>query len=338
MPTVTQNSPRFEKVFIQQQTALRTAADGTSAQLLRAVGRTKLTGGRDIVAVPWKTGTRSTQPGILGRWRGAFELRDFPLIPSGTAGGQPDAWALIEGITGLAGSSGTYNFSDTGFKPFTLFDYQHGLSGGTQQMVYGCIPADVTFNFNTDIFNLTCTGLGVYKLDSDYFASEAAAAKGGLSAYPAEPSTTTTTGAVIPGFFGAVTMDSHAFDHTTAVLKNFTVRVVTGSRPLNDTYDDGLPSFAVGGERKVSITLGVVDNDSAELIDIKQKTKAGTPFNISIDCGNLAGYIVRFVMKDFQFAQPEYADETDHVMCNFGESFAHASAVGNIDDLSLVFA
>lgn len=338
MPTVTQNSPRFEKVYIQQQTSLRAAADGSSAQLLRAVGRTKLTGGRDIIPVPWKTGTREAQPGILGRWKGNFELRDFPLIPSGTPGGQPDAWALIEGITGLAGAAGTYNFSDTGFKPFTLFDYQHGLGGMTQQLVYGCIPADVSFNFNKDIFDLSCTGLGVYKLDSDYFASEVTAAKGGLVAYPAEPSTTTTTGAVIPGFFGSVTMDGDSFDHTTAVLKNFTVRVVTGSRPLNDTFDDGLPSFPVGGERKVSITLGVVDNDSAELVNIKQKTKAGTPFDIVVQCGNVAGYIVRFTMKSFQFAQPEYADESDHVMVNFPESFGHASAVGNIDSLSISFA
>lgn len=337
MPVI-QNSPRFEKVFVQQQTDLRTAVDGSGAQLLRYVGRLKLTGGRDIIAVPWKTGTRSTQPGILGRWRGAFEMRDFPIMPTGTPGGQPDCWALIEGITGLAGSSGTYNFSDTTFKPFTLFDYNPGSSDMTNQLVYGCLPADASFNFNGDIFNMNMSGVGVYKLDSDNFVNETTAAKGGLSSFPTMPSTTTTTGAVIPGFFGSVNIDTAAMDHTTAVLKNFTVRILTGSRPLNDTFDDGLPSFPVGGERKVSINLGIVDNDSPELRNLKQKTKAGTPFDITVACGNVAGSIVRFVMKSFQFNQPEYNDETDHVMCNFGESFGHASAVGSIDDLSIVFA
>src|SRR5438128_9966973 len=103
MPT--QNSPRYERVFIQQQTALRTVKntagtwDNTGAKLLRYVGRPGLSGGAALIQVPWKTGTRSTQPGILGRRGASFTMTNLPVVPSGTPGTAPDMAALFEGIT-----------------------------------------------------------------------------------------------------------------------------------------------------------------------------------------------------------------------------------------------
>jgi hypothetical protein len=346
MPT--QNSPRFERVFIQQQSTLRTIPNSagtwtnTGAKLLRYVGRLGLSGGAALIQIPWKTGTRSTQPGILGRRGASFSCSNLPVVPSGTAGTAPDMAAIFEGITGLAGSvsagvSVTYNFSDTAFLPFTLFSFQHGLSAQTQRLAWGCIPEEASFNFNGNVFDMSVSGSGGYLLDSDNFASEDSTGKAGLTAYPVEPASPTSVGSIITGFSGTATFAGTAMTASTAAMKSCGVRVRTGSRVLNDVFGDAYGALTVGGERSVSINCSFVDNDAAALIVLKNNAKNKTVFDVTLTVGTVAGYIVDFVMKQFQFAVADFSDEADHVVVSFGESMGHASAIGSIDDVSIVF-
>jgi len=71
MPT-NYNSPRYERVFIQNQgstqASILTASTLSASKLLRSVPNgVALNPVMPITPVPWKTGTRSTQPGISGR-------------------------------------------------------------------------------------------------------------------------------------------------------------------------------------------------------------------------------------------------------------------------------
>jgi hypothetical protein len=342
MPT--QNSPRYERVFVQSQAGvLRTVVNAagtwtnTTAKLLRFVGRPGMTGGAALIQVPWKTGTRSTQPGILGRRGATWSMTNLPVVPSGTPGTPPDMNPLLEGITGLAVAGATYNFSDTGFLPFTLFSFQHSLAAQTQRLIWGCIPEEATFNFNGDIFDMSCSGSGGYLLDSDNFASEDTTGKAGLTTYPAEPVSPTTTGSIITGFTGVATFAGNAMNAASAVLKSCSVRVRTGSRILNDVFGDAYGAITVGGARSVSINASFVDNDASALVTLKNNAKNKTTFDVTMQVGTVSGFIVSFVMKSFQFAVADFSDETDHVVLSFGESMGHASAIGSIDDLSIVF-
>ncbi len=260
MPVITA-SPRFERVFVLPQASFRTVPAMSGAKLLRNVGRVTLTGGKNLIPVPWKTGTRSTQPGILGRAAARFNVTSLPIIPSGTAGTVPDQDAVWAGIFGQAATSAVYSFSDSTFAPFALVDYQHGVSTLTSQILYGCTPEDVTVRFNTDYLSMDMSGSGIYLLDSDNFANEDTTGKGGLSSFPTEPSSPTTTGSIIVGFTGTATFDSNVMSAATALIRGWTLRIRTGSRVIADGFGDAYGQLQVGGAREVSMGFDFVDSD-----------------------------------------------------------------------------
>ena len=348
MPT-TYNTPWIERVFIQAQGSglARTIPNGTGTwtqtgvKLLRAPkdGLT-ITPNIPLTPVPWKTGTRSMQPGILGRKNASWSLNNLPIIPSGTAGSAPDAEALFAGIFGTAGNVGgsavTYAFSDTAFLPFTLFGFRHGVATLTQRWAFGCIPKTASFTLNGNIFEMNCSGDAVYAADSDSFSGDDTIGKGGLTAVPTEPSNPTVVGAVQSSFTGSCIINNTdmALD-----VRTLNVTVNPGSSLIGDLFKDAYMNTPVGGAREVTCQVGIVDNDSTALVNIKKLAKAKTATDVTIIVGVIAGSIVTFNLKSVQLAVPEYKDEdAGMVMVNFGSSPAHGSAIANIDDLTIVFS
>lgn len=343
------NSPRFERVFAQgQATDFRTVNNAagvwtnTGAKLIRAgVNGVEMDVNSPITEVPWKTGTRSAQAGIFGRKSGRWALNNLPFIASGTAGTAPDMDVLLGSLFGAigtisAGVSTTYAFVDTTYVPFSLFSFTHGSVTLTSKYTFGCTPQEATFVMNQNVFELSMNGISVGRSQTDTFATDDTAAKGALTTFPVEPSSPTSVGVIQNGFTGIATFDGTAMNSTTCPLVEAQVRLQTGSDLLQNTFGDQYPAVQVGGLRRVSINVAFADNDAAALINLKQKAKLLTSMNISIQVGTVAGSICSFVMKNFQLVPENYRDEDAWVRTTFGQSFAHASAIGNIDDLSIV--
>lgn len=343
------SSPRYERVFIGTQsgtlgTIPNTTGTATTAswKLLRTVTNgCKLSAVRPMIPVPWKTGTRSTQPGISGKAGASFSLPGMPMILSGTPGTASDLELLFAGIFGVAGSvsagvSVTYAFSDTAFLPFIVARYQHGLSSLTQQVAFGCTPEEASFTLNGNIFECSASGLAYNVMDSEFFASEDTLGKGGLTTFPAEPGTPTIAGAVQQGFLGVATFDSNVMDPTTAGLISCSVRVRTGNVLYTDNFGTVYASSQGGGERAVSVSATFQDTDSSALINLKNKAKAKTPINVTLQVGTVAGSICTFNIKAVQLNIADYSDDGARITANFGESAAHASAIANIDDVTMV--
>ncbi len=343
------SSPRYERVFIGTQSGVLgtipnssgTATTGAWKLLRTVTNGCKLSAVRPMIPVPWKTGTRSTQPGISGKSGATFNLSGLPMILSGTAGTASDLELLLAGIFGVAGSvsagvSVTYAFSDTAFLPFIIARYQHGLSALTQQLAFGCTPEEASWTLNGNIFEMSCSGLAYNVIDSENFANEDTLGKGGLTAYAVEPGTPTIAGAVQQGFLGVATFDSNAMDPTTAPLIACSVRVRTGNVLYTDNFGTVYASSQGGGERGVSVSATFQDTDSSALNNLKNKAKAKTPINVSLQVGTTAGSICTFTIKSVQLNIADYSDDGARITANFGESAAHASAIANIDDLVMI--
>jgi hypothetical protein len=345
------NSPRFRKVLLQQQTG------GTYRTINNTSGTWTNTGAK-ILRIPqngitmtpvmpknepqWLTGTRSRQPGILGRKSATWSMNQLQMIPSGTAGTAPDTdalWAAAFGIstgTVSAGVSVTYAFpsTDTSTYPFTLLDFPHGSTTLTSRTIWGCIPTEITFNLNGNFFDANVSGTGGYLLDSDNFSSEETVAKAGLTSYPLE-SSPTSTGSVIAGFGGTVTIGSNSGLETK--IQAATIRFQTGYRVVGDIYADGYGVAVVAGLRSVGVSLTFLDDDSSTLQAIKQAAKTNTANDTTITVGTVAGSKVQFVVKQLQLIPQDMRDQSDEVQSMFPESLGHASAVGSVDELSMVF-
>ncbi len=342
------NSPRYRRVFIQQQTggAFRTVNNtagtwtNTGAKLLRIPENgITITPRQPKTQVPWLTGTRSRQADILGRRSAEWAINNLMMIPSGTAGTAPDTDVLWQAVFGQAGTvsagvSVTYSFLDSGFLPVTLLDFPHGVSTLTNRLVWGCMPQELTFTLNGNIFDCTVRGEGGYALDTDNFSNEDSVAKAGLTSYPTEPSNPTSLGSVIPGFGGTVVVGANNME---TQIQGMSIRVQTGFRLIGDVYSDAYPITVVGGMRTIGLQLTFLDDDSAALSSLKSVAKQNTTTNVTITVGTTAGSKCQFVLKSLQFIPASFRDNSDEVQAEFPESMAHASAIGNVDEFSMVW-
>src|SRR6202044_4047773 len=121
------NSPFIERIFAANQgstqASILAAASVASSKLLRIPPNgAKLNPAMPITPVPWKTGTRSMQPGISGRQAATWELSNMPVIPSGAAGTVPDADPIYAGMfnqsgTIVASTGVAYSFADSAVSP-----------------------------------------------------------------------------------------------------------------------------------------------------------------------------------------------------------------------------
>jgi hypothetical protein len=341
--------PRLERVIIGPQTVLGTVPNtagvwtSTAAKLLRTgVNGCQMKAAAPLTPVPWKTGTRSTQPGIVGRKSATWALPSMPVILSGTAGTPADSDILMAAIFGQAAGavaaavSVTYGFSDTNFPTFTLARFQHLLAGKSEQFAYGCTVEEASFALNGNVFEMSSSGRAYWALESENFANEDVLGKGGLTAYPLELATPTVVGAIQNGFTGIATFDANVMDPTSAPLIACSLRIRTGTVLYMDNFGNVYASTPGGGERAVSISADFQDSDSAAINNLKVKAKAKTPFNVTLQVGTIAGSICTFNIKSVQLELGNYSDDGARVKTSFGESMAHASAIANIDDVTMV--
>lgn len=347
------NSPRYRRIFIQQQTSggaypsnyrvvNNTAGTwvNTGAQLIRAPeASVTMNPLMPITEVTWLTGTRSLQPGIGGRKASSWALENLPLIPSGSAGTIPDLDIALQNVFGQAstvsvGTSVAYSFLDTGFLPFTLFDFPHNVPTLTNRLIWGCFVTEFEIILNGNVLVMNLRGGGGYLLDSDNFSSEAATAQASLTVYPLEPSSPTYNGAIIPGFGATVTIDSQSLEQK---VTSMTVRGTTGFEIIGDAIADGYPAYAVGGTRRATVSVGMTDDDSAALQDIKKKAKqqATVPYTVTI--GTVAGSKLKIDGNNLQLVPNSLTDAGNRVNAQFPEAAFHASAVGQTDDIKLTF-
>ena len=342
------NSPRYRRIFAQLQTGGFRTVNNTSGTWTNALAKlvrvpenaVQMKPEMPKTEIPWLTGTRSRQPGILGRMGASWSLSNVPLIPSGAAGTAPDIDPILQNIFGQApvivgATSATYNFLDTGYLPLTLLDFPHGTATLTNRLIWGAFVTDFTITMNGNVLECSFNGVGGYLLDSDYYSLEGTVQKAGLTvAYPAEPGSPATAGNIIPGFGATVTVDSQVLE--TKVL-SMTIHGSTGFRVIGNVMADAFGIAAVGGLRVMSTTIGFLDDDSTQLVDLKKQAKANANVAFAVTVGTVAGSKVVFTGSNLQLVPQNFNDQSDVVGADFPQSAFHASAVGVTDDLIIGF-
>lgn len=344
------NSPRYQLWYVQQQSGLLAFnnSGGTwtpsGAQLVR-MDANSVTVSRNAPysRFPVLTGTRSEVAGIRGRKGASWSVRGMPVIPSGTAGSVPDVDIILQNMFGQAatisaGSSATYSFNDSGYLPFSLFGFVHGFASLTNRALWACFVTRATFNFNGLFMTVDLEGFAGYIIDSTGFSVFDTQAKAGLTAFPTEPSSPTFNGQPIAGFGTGYTaiIDSQNVE---LKVRAMSLTIETGLTPVADVYGSPYLVAAVGDSRRISITLGdLLDDDTSQLNDIK--TKADTDnvqINLAVLAGNVAGSKCTFNVNNVQPNAFNLRDNGPTVAFEMPTSYAHASAPGQINDMTIAF-
>ena len=344
----------LDAVYVQAQAANtprtipNAAGTWTSAgSILARHESLQLTSNRAVADRPDKTGTKSRLVGITARTSGSFTYTG-PLVPNGAAGTAPDLDPILQSLFGqpatiVAATSATYNFLDSGFIPISFFRYnKSGGSSPTNFYAGGCLVQRLTLHLGGDYLMMTVEGKCVVVGDSAQFASYTgndAIAKLGLTTFPAQPvggAPNTVSGTPINGFGGTATFDGQSM----AELRGATnITFNSGLDFVEDAFQDGYPFAIVSGRRSVTIgSLRFIDSDTSALNNLKTKAFTKSAINISIAVNNTAGSIVTINLNALQLQNYNLVENGPafDIVYN-GESPAHATAVANTNDATLVF-
>ena len=281
-----------------------------------------------------KTGTLSQLRGVRGRSAASWDLT-MHMQGSGAAGTAPDAAPLIQAMFGAkptisAGVSVTYTLADA-ICSFSLFKFfQPSADSHSHQAVWGAMPSSLRFALSGDLATIQASGIGGFALDRNLFASMDADAKGGLTAFPAEPASPVANGSPVVGFVGSVTINSVG----TFEVLDMSVDV---NRPVDLRYAYGkyYPTVAGNGRREIPISFTIADDDGANWTALKLLGWNKTVFDITLVMGATAGNIWTWTLKNVQVDMPTYDEGGTRRAVRFTGN-ANATSTTTRDEVSLV--
>jgi hypothetical protein len=285
---------------------------------------------------PDKTGSFGEILGIPGR-RSANWSATLSAAGNGARGTKPDCdeylvIAFGQPSVASAGVSVIYTLADL-CPSATIFDY-NAPGTVTQFAVLGAICSKFGTSFGGDVPMLSFGGEAMWTYDSVQAADSNtdSTAKGGLVAFPAEPSAPVVNGTPPQGFSGVITLAGNTYT---------TLR--TGSIDMSvarELEKDGFSVYPVApgaGLRSISLMLEVYDDDSANLNALK--TACLSPLypveTLIFQIGTVAGNIWTYTAKNVRLIAPSYDKQNSRRTVKFSGK-AHDTTIGACDALGLV--
>lgn len=343
-------SPFGRRVFVQAQTGGLLAVNntggawnGSGAQYIRITENScRLTPEEPLVATNIMHGTASQLQRIGGRKSGAWEM-SVPICPSGTQAVAPDTDLVFQSIFGGAGANATgtafgsawqYTVKDRQAVPLFVGSFNHGDSTTGNQYAMGCVPQTVSIDLNGNILGMNVRGVCVGVVDDSTFSVVDSVIQGGLTAFPPEPGSFSTTGSVINAFGGTLKINGQTFSN---LCDQFSLNFTTGQALKNNYVDSAYPAAIIYSGRSADVTVGFVNTGATALNNLKQWSRTKQPVNVEFDLGTNAGYRVIFQVNGVQFVADSLSDSNGFVSVSFANN-ASSVAPGASNDLVIGFA
>ncbi len=326
MPNFSQS--RLEYLFLTKETTFGQAVAPANDNYCRHIKAT-LENDRALLIRKDKTGNRSVLPGIKGRAFSKWST-NMSLVTSGS-GAVPDCDVLLQMLFG-ASSGRSYTLSD-GIVSGNIWRFREP-STLDQQVGIGAIIKTGTFTLGQDIAEWTADGEALYALGSNFFSAADVTQKGGLGSFPTRPSAPTANGNAIAGFTGQITVDGIVL----ATIRTATIKVNTGNELVLDTFGNYYATAAEGDERKVTFGFNLYDDDSSGAETIKEAADSKAPITAVIQVGTVTNNIYTFTVNGVQLESPTLDDNQRRFVATYKDSQASESAIGALDELSLVIS
>lgn len=319
---------RLEYLHLTEETTFGQAVAPANNNYCRHI-KCELNNDRALLVRKDKTGNRSVLPGIKGRASSKWST-NMSLVTSGGSGA-PDCNVLLRMLFGSS-SGRSFTLSDSiisgnlwRFREPSTLDQQVGL---------GAILKNATFTLGQDIAEWTADGDALYVLGSKFFSAADIIQKGGLGSFPTRPSSPVPNGNAIAGFTGQITVDGIVL----ATIRTATIKVATGNELVLDTFGNYYATSSEGDERKVSFGFNLYDDDSDGAETIKEAADSKAPISAVVQVGTATNNIYTFTVNGVQLESPTLDDSQRRFVATYKDSQASESAIGALDELSLVIS
>jgi Phage tail tube protein len=286
-----------------------------------------------------KTGTLSRTPGIGGLRKATVSIT-MDQAAHGTPGVLPDCDPILQSLFGgpatvNAGVSVIYAptpTTDANAVPAVTVGYYRLPSTVKQQIAWGTNFSSAKFGLNDGVIaKWSAEGEAGNAVDSLSFSALDTNGKGGISSFPAEPSSPVTSGAPVAAFQGSITIGGTS-------VPTLTVGALAFGRPVEQEYSYGnqYPTSVSPDMRSVGFGFTLKDDDSALMTALLADGISDGVVAASLVQGNVAGNIWTWALGGLQLTPPSPDDSSKKLwLAVFEESMASASAIAVTDEISL---
>lgn len=250
-----------------------------------------------------KTGTADAAISILDNGSGSFSM-GYEMSGSGTAGTVADDHVLMEnlfGSTTVTGGTSVLYTPDDVEGSFTLMNFDKPTAND-QEIIIGGIVSSATFRFGPGIPFIDLSGAAKWCIRKSQFASLTTEQKGGLSSFPAEPSSPAIVGYPPRSRTGSVVIDGDTYANFLEATINFSTGVSLG--PVQ--WGSASPSGPRRLRRVVTADFAIEDDGGSAWNSLSTKIPTNTPITIVITMGAVAGNIHTFTLNNAVLPQPTF--------------------------------
>ena len=209
----------------------------------------------------------------------------------------------------------------------SIFDYWDP-STAVQRIIESASMDKLLVKVNGDFHEFDFSGPARDLLDSASFAS----GDGGLTQYPAEPSTAGFDYTIVPGHLGQVWMGSSPnrfFTLTKAELElenNIALRL--------HEFGNDFPRCVTAGERLVTLNFSLFEQDDAQTKELYQAARQRSPIGVMLQLGEQAEQLFGAYMPAMVPEVPEFDDSETRLQWKFQNSRAEGTVN---DELYIAF-
>lgn len=218
------------------------------------------------------------------------------------------------------GATTTYRLA-TDLGSATIYDYWDP-STVVQRIVNGAAVDTIKVKVNGDFHEFDFSGPSQNLLDSASFVS----GEGGLSSYPAEPSSADFDYTIVPGHLGQVWMGAPESQFLTLTAAELTMTNNIAQR-LQEFGSDFARCIAAG-ERTVRLNFRVFEQDDAQTKGLYQAARQRSPIGVMRQLGEQVGQLFGAYMPAMVPEVPEFDDSESRLQW----AFQNDRAQGTVDD------
>ena len=224
------------------------------------------------------------------------------------------------------GISATYSL-DTELSSVTILDCWSPASA-VQRVIYGVAVDQLLLQVNSDFYEFQFSGAACDVVDTASFQP----GQGGLTAFPAEPSSSGFGYSIVPGHLGEVWLGSAPNQFFT--LTSATVTLNNNLVVRDKEFGAALARGISPGMRTVSVSFSLYQQDDSQTQALYQAARQQAPTSVMIQFGHQAGQLSGVYLKNVMLATPEFDDSQTRQQWTFKS--CRAQGVTD-DEISIAF-
>lgn len=224
------------------------------------------------------------------------------------------------------GTTITYRLAE-GLPSISVFDYWDP-SGAVQRILNGAAVDTMTVKVNGDFQEFDFGGPSRDLIDSASFQ----AGDGGLSSYPAEPSTAGFDYTIVPGHLGEVWMDATPDRFFTLTSAELTLENSVNLRARE--FGTDFARCIAAGQRKITLNFELFELVDAQTAGLYQAARQRSPIGVMFQLGEQTNQLFGAYMPAMIPEVPEFDDSETRLQWKFSNSRAQGTVN---DELYIAF-